>query len=313
VQWMDHDLRRLRCFVTVAELLHFRRAAARLSISCSALTQQINRLETSLDCRLFDRTSRCVRLSENGRALLPLARDVLAANDRLGLFVAGEPQPSRSTLRVGYSSMAPGPLMRPFVKELARALEPQHRVAVQQYADHEPSDAVLRGEVDAAFARDPLPAEGIRTRVVFVEARVAVLSRDHPLADEPAVALADLDDDVFIPMSSGTPEWVEQWLCRPRAELGSPVSSFDEMRQRCALRAGVGIAPASISRLYAHPQVAYVPLKDVGPTRVVLCTREDADLPALRVLENVARRVVAAACRTQRAQRLPEAAQPVAA
>ena len=313
MQCMDHDLRRLRCFVTVAELLHFRRAAAQLSISCSALTQQINRLETELDCRLFERTSRRVWLSEHGRALLPLAREVLAANDRLGLFVAGDQRPTRSTLRVGYSSTAPGSLMRPFVRELARALEPQSGVAVHQYADHEPCDAVLRGEVDAAFARDPLPADGVRTRLIFAEPRVAVLSRDHPLADELSVALADLDDDVFLPMSSGTPEWVDQWLCRPRAELGPPVSSFDEMRQRCALRAGVGIAPASISRLYAHPQVAYVPLEDVEPTRVVLCTRIDAELPALRVLENVARRVVAAACRTQRAQRVAQTAEPLAA
>ena len=195
-----------------------------------------HRLESELDCRLFERTSRRVWLSENGRALLPLAREVLAANDRLGLFVTGDHRPTTSTLRVGCSPTAPGPLMRPFLKELARAVEPQYGVAVHQYADHEPCDAVHRGEVDAVFARDPLPSVEIRTKLIFAEPRVAVLPRDHPLAEERAVALADLTDDTFLPLSSGSPEWVDQWLGRPDARpvLGPAVSSFDEMRQRCA-------------------------------------------------------------------------------
>jgi DNA-binding transcriptional LysR family regulator len=306
VQSMDQDLRRLRCFVTVADVLHFRRAAASLSMSGPALTQQINRLESDLDCLLFERTSRRVRLSEAGTALLPLAREVLAASDRLGQWATGEHRPPASTLRVGFSPTAPGALMRPFLRELTSALQPHYGVAIHQYADHEPCDALHRQEVHAVFARDPFPHEGIRARVILIEPRVAVLPRDHRLAGAASITLADLADEVFVTMPCGMPQWSDHSLGRPHPHGGDPrlgpsVSSFDEMRQQCALNACVGIAPASVGRLYAHPQIAYVRLADVEPTRVMLCTQSGAESPALGVLEAVARRVVVAVSRTRQA------------
>src|SRR4051794_33835557 len=90
---MDHDVRRLRAFVTVAEVLHFRRAATRLSGSPPVLTQQINRLEADLGYRVFDRTTRQVKLTDEGQAFLPLAEEVVAANDRLATLGGAEAQP----------------------------------------------------------------------------------------------------------------------------------------------------------------------------------------------------------------------------
>src|SRR4051794_38770741 len=90
---MDHDVRRLRAFVTVAEVRHFRRAATRLSVSPSVLTQQISRLEADLGYRLLDRTTRQVDLTDEGRAFLPLAQDVVAANARLLTLERPDPAP----------------------------------------------------------------------------------------------------------------------------------------------------------------------------------------------------------------------------
>src|ERR1700759_573945 len=86
------DPRLLRVFVTVAEELHFTRAAARLYVAQQALSSDVRRLERELGAELSPRSPRQVSPTPDGTRLLPYARRVLAAQDAL-LAAFGQARP----------------------------------------------------------------------------------------------------------------------------------------------------------------------------------------------------------------------------
>src|SRR3569832_1665371 len=100
------ELRVWRQFVTLAETLHFGRAAARLHMTQPPLTQAIARLEQVLDVRLFHRTKRSVQLTEAGEALLPQARELLARAQALPAQARSAAAGEAGRLRIAFVSTA---------------------------------------------------------------------------------------------------------------------------------------------------------------------------------------------------------------
>jgi len=91
----------LRCFVEAARLLNFRAASRAVALTPAALGQRIRQLEQIVGQELFTRTTRRVVLTEAGRALLPHARDTLAAAERCLKAGRGELAPEPQELVLG--------------------------------------------------------------------------------------------------------------------------------------------------------------------------------------------------------------------
>src|ERR1700728_3429966 len=94
------ELRQPRSFVTLAEELHFGRAADREHIVQSALSQQVQRLERELGVRLLERSTHHVALTASGAVFLVEARQILAHVDRAAhaaRSTAGPPPPRAPT------------------------------------------------------------------------------------------------------------------------------------------------------------------------------------------------------------------------
>jgi len=181
------ELRALRYFVTVAEELHFGRAAERLNIVQPAVSHQIARLERDLGTRLFDRSPRHVRLTPAGARVLEAARETLAAAARVRV-IAGEPA---AHLRIG---VAPGLTAR--LERAAELLLDGARPAQASLVDLPvPARlaAVRDGELDLALVRGPVEADGVRVVRAWSESLLAVVSDEHPAAGLPVVRPADMD------------------------------------------------------------------------------------------------------------------------
>ncbi len=186
------ELRQLRYFVTVAEELHFGRAAERLLIGQPAVSQQIRRLERELKLELFDRGPRLVRLTPAGAAFLPEARAVLAAEDRARAVAAGLLTGSAGVLRLATITGLGERLER--VLEVFERRAPGVRVELVAMPVKERLARLADGRLDAAFVRgaDARENPGLDRHALWEEELVAAVPARHELAGRPSVTLAHL-------------------------------------------------------------------------------------------------------------------------
>ncbi|WP_030418472.1 LysR family transcriptional regulator [Streptomyces sp. SCSIO 75703] len=291
------DPRLLRAFVTVAEELHFTRAAARLFVAQQALSRDVRRLERELRRELFVRTTRQVTLTPDGERLLPYARRVLQAQADL-LAAAGQARP----LLVDLNS--PGLATGRAVLERARELAPDQELMARYESGLTGAAAdLLAGRLDASFGRFAgLPAAlraGLGHQPVRLEAMAVLLPEDHPLAPLAEVPLAALAGETVYAGAGNprTPEWTD--LARglfegrgievaPPHPLAVGDAEFRRLMEktRHPVLAVVGFPamPASVVR----PLVDPVPLSPVS-----LVWRKGLVHPAFDALRSAAARLAA--------------------
>ncbi|WP_155545657.1 LysR family transcriptional regulator [Amycolatopsis camponoti] len=183
------ELRQLRYFVTVAEELHFGRAAERLHIVQPAVSQQVRRLERSLGVTLFARSTRSVVLTEAGQRFLPHARAVLAAADRASDAVS-EFRASRTLLRLG-TSEGLGDRLDVLLGAFAR-LAPSASLELVHAPTAERLQRVRDGSLDATIVRGSWPSSGLDFTPLWMDEVMVALPASHPLASVSEVSFASL-------------------------------------------------------------------------------------------------------------------------
>lgn len=195
---MNIELRHLRYFIAVAEELHFGRAAARLNISQPPLSQQIQILEQQVGVRLLARTNRSVSLTAAGkqfladsRQVLSLVNDAAARAERLHLGETGE-------LRIGFTSSAP------FISAVSHTLStfrrhyPDVHIQTREINTREQIVPLNEGSLDLGLMRNTQLPDTLAWEVILREPLMAMIPRDHPLAAQPSVTLAELAQEPFV-------------------------------------------------------------------------------------------------------------------
>jgi len=194
---MDVDARLWRSFTTVAEELHYGRAADRLHITQPALSRQIRDLERALGVTLFDRTSRRVALSQAGRAVLSQARRALTESDRAIRLARLAAHGDWGELTIAaLPSVALAQL--PTIIRAYRDTHPSIDVTISESFDDEQLTALAAGRADAGFLRAAAAPPGIRLETLLTEQVVAALPADHRLARHDRIALSELAGEPFV-------------------------------------------------------------------------------------------------------------------
>jgi DNA-binding transcriptional LysR family regulator len=191
----DVELRQLRYFVTVAEELHFGRAAAREHIVQSALSQQIQRLERELGVQLLERSTHHVALTPAGSLFLIEARQILAHTER-AVQVARSAVDASPTLRVGiidssYDSM-------PQILHELQARFPGLVIHQVEAGVPEQYQQLTDGRLDVGIGRAALAPPQIASYLFRQDPLGVLIPHAHPFAALDAVPVATLAQEPLL-------------------------------------------------------------------------------------------------------------------
>jgi DNA-binding transcriptional LysR family regulator len=272
---MPMDLHQLRCFVAVAEELHFGRAARRLDMLPSALGRHIRLLEESLGTRLLLRTTRSVHLSQDGAALLDDARSLIAKADELGRQFQERGRKRVRALRIGAIDTAAAGLV-PMLLHDFRKSHPDVIVHLLEDKTIRLLPRLLSGAIDLALVRPPERHDKrLEFFPLFHETAVVAVPSGHVLAGRRRLSIQAL---------AGQPLIVPDRRSRPhshdltvklfgeaglRPTIAQVAAEKQTIVNLVAAEIGLAIVPRWASRL-AVPGVRYIPLKVEHPDELRL-------------------------------------------
>jgi DNA-binding transcriptional LysR family regulator len=281
------DLSQLRCFVAVAEELHFGRAAARLNMTQPPLSRQIQILERILDAALLDRTSRTVRLTPAGRSFLPEAQHILRLADSAAAATKRIASGKGGTIKMGFTAASAYSFLPQLILH-CRSQLPDVDIVLEEMVTHEQLNALTSGRIDVGLVRPPVIQPGLNCRSVAIEALVMALPCNHRLSQSEIIGLREVDTEPFIMYAPYEARYFHDLLVTQFNKAGVQpryVQYLAQIHSILALvRAGLGLAlvPASAGSLH-YDGVVLRParISPAKPVELHLAWQEKGDNPVL--------------------------------
>jgi DNA-binding transcriptional LysR family regulator len=294
------ELRQLKYFVTLAEELHFSRAADRLGIAQPALSQQIQSLERELNVKLFYRTKRSVALTVAGRLTLEYALRTLQQAERTELIARQAGRGEHGYIEVGYVSSAALSGILTSTISAFRATNPGVELRLYELGIRTQLEHLVNGRIDVGFIRRPVHhwPVGVSSITVLREPIIAALPNGHHLARKRQLYISALKDEAMVTMQFtegvGFHEQILD-LCRKRhfvPRIAHRAQQFAAVASLVGAGLGVAMVPSSVRNLRLA-KVAYRSFSDVPRelSDLALIYRKSEQAPAVVSFVEKIRRV----------------------
>ena len=268
------NLRDLKYLVALADHRHFGKAADASFVSQPTLSTQIKKLEEELGVALVERAPRKVMLTAAGQDVVQRARRIVAEVEQMKESARRSQDPGSGTLRLGVFPTL-GPYLLPHVVPGLRERFPELELLLVE----EKSDALLQrlreGKLDAILLALPLHDDQLHAEPLFEERFVFAAPKQHPLAGNDVLSMAQLSDETLLLLEDGHC-LREQALdvCRlsgAQEKSGFRATSLETLRQMVAAGVGVTLLPAlSVHEPIAQsPNIRLVPFRDPPPSRQI--------------------------------------------
>jgi DNA-binding transcriptional LysR family regulator len=282
------EISQLRCFVAVAEELHFSRAAERLNMTQPPLSRQIRLLEHHVGVPLLERNSRGVRLTPAGRAFLPEAARILRLADEAIFAARRAAKGEQGSLAIGFTSASGYGLLPEVVRRLRERL-PGISLNLKELVSTMQTDALNAGELDLGIMR-PHAVNGELESVPLVTESLMLAIHERDAGQWPLEpTLQCLHGRPFVMYSPHEARPFYQMLTERFARTGvvpDIVEHIGQIHTMLALvRAGVGAALIADGAAHLKFDGIVMRRMDTEPVEMVCTWRRDNDNPALEVFK----------------------------
>ncbi len=288
------EFRHLRCFLALAEELHFGRAAARLAMTQPPLSLNIQQLEASVGAPLFVRNSRGVALTPAGQAFVPRARALLEAAGAAAREAREVAQGVSGQLRVGFA----GTVLYRGLPQILRGFTQRHprlKLVLREMSSSDQLIDLQHQRLEAGFVHTTRVPPGCSQVLVSRQAFVACVPAGHALARKRRLAPAALAGEPFVAISRAvSPDYHDRLLALCADHGFEPDVRF-ELRHWLSVVSvvaqglGVSLVPAALQQA-GLPGAAFVPLQGDSPTYETHCLwRDGGESAALAAFLDVVR------------------------
>jgi DNA-binding transcriptional LysR family regulator len=295
---MVMELRHVRYFAAVAEERNFTRAAARLNIAQSPLSQQIRQLEREVGVQLFARTTRSVALTYAGQVFYERITGLLSASEDAIDAARKADRGELGSLAVGFTGSATYELL----PTLVRAYVDRHpEVTLEVHSDMvtpRQVDALLEGSLAVGILRPPVTVAGLAVEAIRREPVVVLIASRHPISVKREIDLVDLRDEWFVAYPNNPPSTmytIMQSACETAGftpRIRQVVADSAALVALVAADMGVALVPASLRHLRING-ATFRPLRSPRiTTGLALAYRESDVNPLVRRFLDVTRTVV---------------------
>ncbi|WDZ95334.1 LysR family transcriptional regulator [Herbaspirillum sp. WKF16] len=286
------ELRHLTYFRTVAETLHFGRAAELLHISQPPLTRQIAALEKELGAQLFDRSKRAIQLTPAGKYFYRDTTEIFKALERAKRNVSSSSTGKSGALKVGFM-MSSAYNILPSVTRHYSAAYPEVDMRLTEYVPNLLATDIEDEKVDVGIMYRPEDCSRLDSHTIYAEPLLAVLPHDHRLASKPAISIAELAEDPFISIPRAIAPVVFDIIVshcqsngfRPRIVLEANLQQT--IVNLVGEGLGVALVPASMQAMHLESTV-FKPLLNPPLVEVAVIWNKENSNPCIRTFADTA-------------------------
>ncbi len=271
---LDH----LRYFVKLAEIRHYTRAAEQLCISQPSLSHAINQLETELGVPLFERSGRNTTLTRFGEEFLECAKRSLDTLD-VGIGSLQRSARGEGVVRLGFLRTLGVDYIPGLTADFLNA-DPDCGI---QFSFHsglsgELIDGLLQRKFDLVFCSEPDPSLGLSAVPVTSQELVMIVPKNHPLAGQESVDLADTLQypAVFFAEGSGLRKVIDRMYDKVGGRPASVIETEEDEVIAGLVSAGFGVAVVPYMDMLQKLDISLLKISSPPYSRDFFMIQDDA-------------------------------------
>jgi DNA-binding transcriptional LysR family regulator len=280
------EISQLRCFLAVAEELHFSRAAERLNMTQPPLSRQIRLLEHHVGARLLERNSRSVRLTAAGKAFFPEAARILRMAEEATFTARRVAKGEQGTLAIGFTGGAGYSLLPEVVRRL-REHSPGVVLTLKELVSTEQVEGLNASQLDLGLLRPHALNAELESALLATESLMLAIPKGEADGWPLAPTLADLHGKPFIMYSPYEARPFHQMLSERFEKAGvvpDIVEHIGQVHTMLALvNAGIGAALVAEGATRLHFDGIVVRRIETDAVRMVCAWRRDNENPILQL------------------------------